>query len=100
MQRSVEEASGAGNDDPPILLEKTENFGQQVSNNESLGAKTQEASERPPSGSGPSIPHPFSAQSYLENEDGGHGMYRHNIDSLSRSSLDGQRDGKASSAAL
>ena len=100
MQRPGEEASRAGDDDPPILLDKIDQFSQHVNNNEPLSPDNQEASEKPSSGGNPNIPHSFSPQSYLENEDGGHGMYRHIIGSLSRSSPDGQPNGKAFSAVL
>ena len=100
MQRTGEETTRAGNEDPPILLDEKEKFGQQVNNNEQLSPNDQEASKKSSRGSDPSIPHPFNPQSFLENEGGGHGMYRHTFESLSRSSPDGQQDGKAFLVAL
>lgn len=89
MQRPGEETSRADNDDPPIVLDEKENFGQQVNNNEPLSPNDQEASKKSSSGSNPNIPQPFDPQSYLENEDAGHGMYCHTFESLSRSSPNG-----------
>ena len=78
MLRPRQEASKAGDGDPPILSNQIGKGRQQDVHNEPQSANCQEASIKSSSGSGSSLPYPFDSQSSLENEDGGLGMH-HNI---------------------
>ena len=75
MLRPKQEASAAGDGDPPILPNQIGQRHQQDNNhNEPQSTNCQEASIKSSSGTGSSLPYPFDSQSSLENEDGGLGM--------------------------